>query len=109
MKAKEAQTAAEQQKIKEATANRTALANKLITAFQSSSFRSFYAIENINIGEYKVTSDGREIRLGAKFIRNGGYLPLSHKAKFALDSTGFIKAYDDDKMYFFSPYSFEVK
>jgi peptidoglycan hydrolase-like protein with peptidoglycan-binding domain len=95
--------------------DRIALANKLISLFkQNPATRKFYAIQDLGGSIYKVTTDGREILESSKVWKKGEAIGptrsgLSRNAKFVVNSSGFIQAYDGSLMVYFSPYGVEVK
>jgi peptidoglycan hydrolase-like protein with peptidoglycan-binding domain len=95
--------------------DRIALANKLISLFkQNPATREFYAIQDLGGSIYKVTTDGREILESSKVWKKGEAIGttrsgLSRNAKFVVNSSGFIQAYDGSLMVYFSPYGVEVK
>jgi hypothetical protein len=91
------------------------LANKLVALFKEKpKSREFYAINDIAVGIYKVTSDGREIKQQSKVFKKGEIIGVTRfgftsEARFVVNIEGNIQAYDGTFMLVFSPSGVEVK
>jgi hypothetical protein len=104
-KNKNAETAA---KNKTLQANRTALANSLVSHIKKNKGLDFFAIHDVAVGVSSITSDGRLYGTTTKVYKKGEMIEAAN-AVLKVTPDGLINLERSSKVYIFSPYGFEVK
>jgi hypothetical protein len=88
--------------------NRKALAEKLLTNYVLNKKLDFYAIKDVQIEEYKLTTDGREYEQKFIYYKPNDKIEAGN-AKITINSFGFFTLDLGKKRYYFSPYGFELR
>lgn len=104
-KNKNAETAA---KVKTVQANRSALANSLVSHVKKNKGLDFFAIHDVGVGISSITSDGRLYGTTTKVYKKGEMIEAAN-AVMKVFPDGIIDLQRNSKVYRFSPYGFEVK
>jgi hypothetical protein len=103
-------TQATQQAIAKVNADRKALASKLVDMKKKNPSLIWTSIQDTQVSESDMTSDGRVVNKKVKVFKRGDRLPISTIQSSSYDSMGYITyTIDNNKQYSFSPYGFELK
>lgn len=101
-------TAATTKAVADSNQQRIALANKLLDALSLDKSLDFRALHDTQVKEFELTTDGREKNNKSFIYHQGQKIETSGYTKEFVSPDGNIKLYVGNKVYFFSPYGFEL-